>query len=70
LGFQAYFPKPATIGDLFSALAVIVDNGKALQQVKPLASHRYVQQLQSDGMSVGQHLDSLYVSNRNLMISS
>ncbi len=45
LGFNAYFPKPTTTADLFDALAVVVEGGKALRQAKPLVTHHYLNTL-------------------------
>jgi len=45
IGFNAFFPKPATTSDLFDALAVVVDNGEALHQATPLVTHDYLQSL-------------------------
>ncbi|PKF62195.1 histidine kinase [Psychromonas sp. psych-6C06] len=45
LGFNAYFPKPATTSDLFQALSVVVDNGETLQQALPLVTHDYLASL-------------------------
>ncbi|WP_372770162.1 response regulator [Pseudoalteromonas sp.] len=45
LGFNAYFPKPVTIADLMSMLAVIVENGEALHQANPLVTHDYLNTL-------------------------
>ncbi|WP_022942128.1 response regulator [Psychromonas hadalis] len=42
LGFNAYFPKPATTSDLFKALSVVIDNG---DQVMPLVTHDYLASL-------------------------
>ncbi|WP_440876817.1 response regulator [Thalassotalea sp. PLHSN55] len=50
LGFNAYFPKPATTSDLFDALAVVVDNGDTLKQV-PIVTHSYLQTLARDEKS-------------------
>ena len=45
IGFDAYFPKPATTSDLFSALNVVVDNGEALRSASPIVTHNYLQTL-------------------------
>lgn len=42
LGFNAYFPKPATTSDLFQALSVVVDNGETLRDAVPLVTHDYL----------------------------
>ncbi len=42
IGFNAYFPKPATTSDLFNALAVVLDNDE--QSLPPhLVTHDYLQ---------------------------
>jgi len=45
IGFDAYFPKPATTSDLFNALNVVVDNGDALKSASPIVTHNYLQTL-------------------------
>jgi two-component system sensor histidine kinase/response regulator len=45
LGFNAYFPKPATTSDLFKALSVVVDNGDTLREAVPLVTHDYLASL-------------------------
>ena len=45
LGFSAYFSKPATASDLFSALTVVADGGDALQQANPLVTRHYLKTL-------------------------
>lgn len=42
IGFSAYFPKPTTTSDLFKALALVAENGEALQQAKPLITHHHL----------------------------
>jgi CheY-like chemotaxis protein len=42
LGFAAYFPKPATTSDLFDALAIVLDDGEALQQAQPLLTRHHI----------------------------
>jgi len=51
-GFSAYFTKPVIPSDLFDALAVIIEDGKALEQAQPLLTHHYLQSL--DHENVGQ----------------
>lgn len=45
LGFQAYFPKPATTADLFDALSVVVSEGEVLKQADPLVTRHYLRSL-------------------------
>jgi len=45
LGFDAYFPKPATTNDLFQTLSVVVDNGEALRDAVPLVTRDYLASL-------------------------
>ncbi len=42
IGFNAYFPKPATTSDLFNALAVVLDNDEQLLPPH-LVTHDYLQ---------------------------
>ncbi len=46
LGFNAYFPKPATSSDLLKALQIFTENGSALQQAEPLITRHYLRSLQ------------------------
>ncbi len=46
IGFSAYFPKPATTRDLLNALAVVADNGQALDQATPLVTRHYLKDLE------------------------
>ena len=48
LGFSAYFPKPATTSDLFDALAVISEGGKALSEASPLVTSHYVRSVKKN----------------------
>ncbi len=47
LGFSAYFPKPATTRDLFDALAIVGDDGDALEQAVPLVTRHYIKGIQA-----------------------
>ena len=42
MGFDAFFSKPTTASDLFDALNVLVENGKAKEQASPLITHEYL----------------------------
>ena len=42
MGFDAFFAKPTTASDLFNALNVLVENGKAKEQASPLITHEYL----------------------------
>ena len=45
LGFEGYFPKPATTSDLFDALSVVAEGGKVLQDADPLVTSHYLKTL-------------------------
>lgn len=47
IGFDAYFPKPATTSDLFHAISVVSEGGGVLAQAKPLLTHHYLQTIVS-----------------------
>jgi len=49
IGFEAYFPKPATTADLFKALNVLSEGGEAQERADPLITHEYLNSLQSEG---------------------
>ncbi|MBV1908789.1 MAG: PAS domain-containing protein, partial [Kangiellaceae bacterium] len=45
LGFDAYFPKPATTSDLFAALSIVAEDGETLKDAEPLVTSHYVRDL-------------------------
>ncbi|MBL4798502.1 MAG: response regulator [Oleispira sp.] len=53
-GFSAYFSKPIISSDLYDALAIIVEDGKALEQAQPLLTHHYLQSLDHSNNIVKQ----------------
>ena len=48
LGFDAYFPKPMTSDDLYSALAVVVQGGDLLAGAQPLVTRHYLKELAAE----------------------
>lgn len=50
LGFQAYFPKPVTLDDLFNMLAVVGEDGTALGEASPLVTSHYLHELSSPAL--------------------
>jgi len=45
LGFDGYFPKPATTVDLFGALSVVAKGGEILDDAEPLVTSHYLKTL-------------------------
>lgn len=45
LGFDGYFPKPATTADLFGALSVLSQGGEVLAAAEPLVTSHYLKTL-------------------------
>lgn len=45
LGFHAYFSKPTIASDLCKAIAIVMDDGKALNETSHLVTHNYLQSL-------------------------
>jgi len=45
LGFDGYFPKPATTADLFGALSVVAKGGEILAEAEPLVTSHYLKTL-------------------------
>ncbi|GLQ33097.1 hypothetical protein GCM10007876_35760 [Litoribrevibacter albus] len=45
LGFSGYFPKPASLQDIYDALSVVLEGGAALKAAKPLITHHHIQSL-------------------------
>ena len=39
VGFDAYFPKPATVLDIYQAISILIDAGAAKKQAEPLVTH-------------------------------
>jgi len=69
LGFSAYFPKPATTSDLFDALSVVVDGGKALQQAEPLVTKHYLKTLaRSDKQTLAELEEDCFNNTRILLV--
>jgi len=57
LGFQAYFPKPATTADLFNALSVVVSEGEAFKQASPLVTRHYLRSLSQSEAAINSAND-------------
>ncbi len=57
IGFDAYFPKPATTSDLFNAISVVSESGDAFKQASPLVTHHYLQTLSSEKFQPLSELD-------------
>ncbi|WP_022939935.1 response regulator [Psychromonas hadalis] len=55
LGFSAYFTKPTTVSDLYSALAIIVEGGELLKQANPLITSQYINSLSRQQPKKRQH---------------
>ncbi|WP_111976995.1 response regulator [Algibacillus agarilyticus] len=51
IGFSAYFPKPTTNQDLYSALSIVLEGGEALQQATPLVTQHYVKRIANPPLS-------------------
>lgn len=63
LGFNAYFPKPATTSDLFRALSVVVDNDETFNNSVPLVTHDYLETLiQTTPVDNNLHFDKASVN--------
>lgn len=58
IGFSAYFPKPVTTLDLFSALSVVAEDGEARQHAEPLVTQHYVKTLSRQKKSVIENASS------------
>jgi len=48
IGFNAYFPKPATTTDLFYALSILTTGGEVETQATPLVTSHYVKSLKNN----------------------
>ena len=48
IGFNTFFPKPATTKDILQALHVLVDNGEAMNGAKPLITSDYLSSLKKE----------------------
>ena len=58
LGFSAYFPKPATTQDLFDALAIVGDDGAALEQATPLVTRHYIKGIHAANLKSSKEADN------------
>ncbi|WDE00435.1 response regulator [Thalassomonas actiniarum] len=58
IGFDGYFPKPATLSDLFDTLALVLNDEKPPPGERPLITHHYLQGLNYDQqkLQVSEHL--------------
>ena len=58
IGFDGYFPKPATLSDLFDTLALTLNNDQLPSEERPLITHHYLQGLNYDQkkLQVSEHL--------------
>jgi signal transduction histidine kinase/CheY-like chemotaxis protein len=45
IGFAGYFPKPASLQDIYDALSVVLDGGAALKTATPLVTHHHIHSL-------------------------
>jgi len=68
LGFSAYFTKPATVSDLFDALQVVSEGGKALQQAKPLVTRHYLKGLQQKSEKQESDDDITLLNNAHILL--
>lgn len=61
LGFDGYFPKPATTAALFGALSVVAQGGKVLEDAEPLITSHYLNDLVpvKEKQITGSDLESL-----------
>ena len=67
LGFAAYFPKPATTSDLFDALNIVLDDGKALSVALPLVTHENLQILhRNDKQPISTDTNILLVEDNRI----
>lgn len=70
LGFNAYFPKPATTSDLFDALSIVLAGGDVLQQAQPLVTSHYVRSLEgcSDLLSEDEATEQIWPENTRILL--
>jgi len=66
LGFNAYFPKPATTSDLFDALAVVMDENNPEQNNKKITSDYQHSFIHTD--SVSSDSDSTWPENTRILL--
>ena len=68
LGFDGYFPKPATTEDLFGALSVVAKGGEILEAAEPLVTSHYLKTLRpaTDKSIKGSDLEK--ISNAHILL--
>ena len=66
LGFSAYFAKPAKMKDLGDSLAVVLDNGEALERAQPLVTQNYLNTLRHH--SHDEPIQSVYPRSNILLV--
>jgi len=68
IGFSAYFSKPTTTSDLFDALSVVAEDGKALQQADPLVTKHYLKSLKRSDSGTSSNLHKESFNNTRVLI--
>jgi len=68
LGFQAYFTKPVTMSDLHDALAVVLENGKCLNQASPLVTKHYLRSLPTPNYEESSKKIPLWGDHQRLLL--
>lgn len=68
LGFCGYFTKPIIMSELHDALAVVLDNGDALEQASPLVTSHYLRSLSTNPHNQGETKDIDWGSQRLLLV--
>jgi CheY-like chemotaxis protein len=63
IGFDAYFSKPATTGDLRDSLAVVLAGGELVEKAHPLVTKEYIHGLQKN-----KEQDELNLSDSRILL--
>ena len=66
-GISAYFPKPATVSDLIDALNIVVDDGPAMAQARPLVTQHYIRSLKRSN-EIAEDDDPPWFKDKRLLL--
>ncbi len=68
LGFDCYFPKPATTADVFGALSVVTKGGEVLEHANPLVTRHYLKTLIPAKNKIFNNSDLDSIKNKRILL--
>lgn len=67
IGFDAYFPKPTTTEDLFTALQVLMENHQTLKEIQPILTSHHVKEINQNNNKISTTSHNILVAEDNLI---